>query len=101
MSREPIADLRPLSTVDRAVLEGLRSALRGAALPSEAEARLLLDRLEGTLNVRKRAMMHAIRVALTGRPQGLPVATLLWVIGPAAALRRVERALTQAAPIAS
>lgn len=101
VSSEPTVDARSLSATDRAVLEGLRAALLGASLSSEAEARLILDRLERTLDVKKRVLMHAIRVALTGRPQGLPVATLLWVIGPAAALRRVDRALAQAAPIAS
>lgn len=101
VSQEPTLDTRPLSGVDRAVLEGLRGTLREASLSSEAEARLLLERLERALGVKKRVLMHAIRVALTGRPQGLPVATLLWVIGPATALRRVDRALAQATRVAS
>ncbi len=100
VSGEPPPETTLLSTLDRSVLEGLRLALREASLSSEAEARGLLDGLQRALGVRRRELMHAIRVTLTGRPQGLPVATLLWVIGPGAALRRVDRALAQGTPLA-
>jgi glutamyl-tRNA synthetase len=101
VSREPSPKTRPLSEVDRSVLEGLRLALREASLPSQGEARALLDRTERALGVKRRVLMQAIRMALTGRPQGLPVATLLWVLGPAAALRRIDRTLAHATPMAS
>jgi len=102
VSREPPPpQTRSLSEVDRSALEGLRLALREASLASEGEARALLDRTERALGVKRRALMHAIRMALTGRPQGLPVATLLWVLGPAAALRRIDRTLAHATPVAS
>jgi hypothetical protein len=55
----------------------------------------------GALGVKRRVLMQAIRVALTGGWQGLPVATLLWVIGPLAALSRVDRALARATTMAS
>jgi len=55
----------------------------------------------GALGVKRRVVMQAIRVALTGSSQGLPVATLLWLIGPLAALSRVDRALARATTMAS
>lgn len=55
----------------------------------------------GARGVKRRVLMQAIRVALTGGSQGLPVATLLWVIGPLAALSRVDRALARPTTMAS
>lgn len=83
----------PLSPVDRTVLGAVRSALEGLALSTEAEAQALLSRLEKSLGFEKRALMHPIRVALTGVSQGPAVATLLWILGSEEARRRVDRVL--------
>ena len=80
---------------DRAVLVAARRAL--AEEPAtEAEAGSLLDELGRQLGLPKRAIMHALRLALTGREHGLPVASILYILGPEEARRRLERALTLA-----
>lgn len=91
--REPSLQASPGSAGDRAVVEALRQSVLGASLASEAEARAFVDGLERALGVKKRVLMHAVRQSLTGQRQGLPVATLLWVLGPEVVRRRAERAL--------
>jgi len=58
---------------------------------TEAEAGSLLDELGRQLGLPKRAIMHALRVALTGREHGLPVASILYVLGGEETRRRLER----------
>lgn len=94
VGREPGRDgkLR-VSASERQVLEAASRALKGSLLGSEALAHSLLDRLEKELGVKRRDLMHPVRMALVGSAQGLPVATLLWVLGPEESVRRLDRAL--------
>ncbi len=85
----------PVPTVitgDRAVLETARQALAREPA-SETEAGALLDELGRQLDLPKRLIMHALRLALTGREHGPPVASLLYILGGDEARRRLERAL--------
>lgn len=77
---------------DRPILEAARRALTGEPA-SEAEAGVILDGLGRELRLPKRAIMHALRRALTGREHGLPVASILYILGADEARRRLERAL--------
>lgn len=77
---------------DRPVLEAACRALtEGPA--TEAVAGAILDGLGGELRLSKRPIMHALRVALTGREEGLPVASILYILGADEARGRLERAL--------
>jgi len=82
----------PVGGPDYAVLVAARRAL--AEEPAtEAEAGSLLDELGRQLGLPKRAIMHALRVALTGREHGLPVASILYILGGEETRRRLERAI--------
>ncbi|MBI3030993.1 MAG: glutamate--tRNA ligase [Candidatus Rokubacteria bacterium] len=95
--RESLSALmeEPASSVggsDRAVLVAARRALAGEPA-TEAEAGSLLDDLGRQLALPKRAIMHTLRAALTGREHGLPVASILYVLGGEETRRRLERAI--------
>ncbi len=96
---EPRPGSLRLTTADRRVLEALDKALAPGAVDTADDARRVLDRICRDLPGSKREFMHAARLALMGSPQGLPVATLLWILGPERAQRRLARAL--AAPLRS
>jgi len=82
----------PVGGPDYAVLVAARRAL--AEEPAtEAEAGSLLDELGRQLGLPKRAIMHALRLALTGREHGLPVASILYILGGEETRRRLERAI--------
>ena len=82
----------PVGGADCAVLVAARRALAGEPA-TEAEAGSLLGELGRQLGLPKRAIMHALRVALTGRQHGLPVASILYVLGGEETRRRLERAI--------
>ncbi len=96
---EPRPGFLRLTTADRRALEALDKALAPGAVDTAADARQVLDRICRDLPGSKREFMHAARLALVGSPQGLPVATLLWMLGSERAQRRLARAL--AAPVGS
>ena len=82
----------------RAPVERLLEELGVSATPLtrravDVEASSLLDELGRQLGLPKRAIMHALRVALTGREHGLPIASILYVLGGEETRRRLERAI--------
>ncbi len=83
-----------LTEADRRALDAVRGALVSAPVNSAREAQMLLDHVVRDLPIKKRDLMHAVRLALIGQPQGPPVATLLWVLGRERASRRLAQALT-------
>lgn len=95
VGREPVfaRGSRSFSPDDSAVLGAVSSALAGLVLPTETEAQELLGRVEKKLGLDRRALMHPVRMALTGASQGPAVATLLWILGPEEARRRIDRVL--------
>jgi len=96
---EPDPGALRLAPADRRALEALDKALASVVLDRADDARDLLERLARDLGGSKRDLMHAARLALVGSAQGPPVATLLWILGPERARRRLARAL--AAPVGS
>jgi glutamyl-tRNA synthetase len=82
-----------LTTADRRLLEALDKALASGAVDTADDARHVLDGVCRDLPGSKREFMHAARLALMGSPEGLPVATLLWILGSERAQRRLARAL--------
>jgi glutamyl-tRNA synthetase len=98
VSRGPCLDgTHPVTASERRVLEGASRALRGTSLGTEAEAQAFLDQLGKALEMKGGDLMRPLRMALVGSARGLPVATLLWVLGSVESLRRLDRALALAA----
>jgi glutamyl/glutaminyl-tRNA synthetase len=93
--REPVFSRgsHSFSPADGAVLGAVSSTLAGLALPTEAEAQEMLGRVEKKLGLDRRALMHPVRMALTGASQGPAVAALLWILGTEEARRRIDRVL--------
>jgi glutamyl-tRNA synthetase len=88
-----------LTAADRRALEVLHEALESAPVSTSGDARDLLERVTDGAATTKQSLMRAARLALMGSPQGPPVATLLWILGPERARRRLARAL--AVPVGS
>lgn len=102
VTREPCWGAGPgMAAADRRVLEAVSLALGGAALQTEREAGALLDHLGKEVEVEKRDLMRLLRMTLVGTAHGLPVATLLWVLGSVESARRFERALRVASTAVS
>ncbi len=91
---EPEPQTLRLTPEDRHALEAVYESLASASLNTAGEAKELLERVARGLPGKKPDLMHAARLALLGLPQGPPVATLLWILGPERARRRLARALT-------
>ncbi len=66
-------------------------------IETEEQASLVLKAVGSQLGLPKRDVMHALRLGLTGREHGLPVASLLYILGPDEVQRRLDRALSLAA----
>ncbi len=89
VTAEPVA---ALPATERPVLEAARRAIdRDPA--TEADAGAALEPLGRAVGLPKRAIMHTLRLALTGREQGLPVASILYILGADEARRRLDRAI--------
>lgn len=91
---EPEVGTLNLTKTDQRVLTQLRTAL--LVIPEDVEDHVdkLLAHAARDLNrEERRALMRAARLALIGKPDGLPVATLLRILGAERAKRRVENAL--------
>lgn len=82
-----------LTEAEERALVQLRGALVVTAEDARDYAQKVLAHASRGWEGERRVLMHAARLALFGKPDGPPVATLLWILGPKLARRRVENAL--------
>lgn len=82
------------ATAESALLQ-LRGALvvQGRLESEEDAQRILAHAARDLAPDGRRVLMRAARLALIGKPDGPPVATLLWILGAERAKQRVENAL--------
>ena len=82
-----------LTEAEERALVQLRGALAVISEGTQDYAQKVLAYASRDLRDERRVLMHATRLALFGKPDGPPVATLLWILGPERAKSRVENAL--------
>ncbi|MFQ5830549.1 MAG: glutamate--tRNA ligase [Candidatus Methylomirabilia bacterium] len=90
---EPAPGTLDLTEADQRALMQLRGALVVISEDTEDYSQKVLAHAARGLRDERRVLMRAARLALLGKAQGLPVATLLRILGAERARRRVGNAL--------